>query len=37
MQQRGKIKFSEEVLGNNNKIISMKWCIVKILLNATIV
>ena len=31
------IKNYEEVLGNNNKIIGMKWFIVKIILNVTIV
>ena len=32
-----KLKINEEVLENNNKITGMKWFIVKIILNATIV
>ena len=34
--QYGKLKINEEVLGNNHKIIGMKWFIVKVILNATI-
>ena len=32
-----KLKYNVKVLGSNNKIISMKWFIVKIILNVTIV